>query len=261
VYTGIKDKVAIITGAGTGIGYAIASLLLENGANVVLNDLDKSLSEKAASELDDKFEGSCLPFEGDAGEITVIDELIAYTLHHFGKINFVIPNAGITLFGDFFEFSPEDFQKVVNLNLQGAFFLVQKATAIMKDQGSSGRVVLMSSITGIKSYPSLSAYSMTKAALQMLAKSLVLVLGKHQITINTFASGATLTERTALEEPDYAGAWGKLLPGGIVGKPQDIANTCLFLLSDEASHITGQTLVVDGGWTVIGRYPGDLDQT
>jgi len=259
VYSGIKNNVAIITGAGTGIGYAIASLLLENGANVVLNDRDKSVAEKAAADLDAKFSGKCRPFYGDAGEIKVIDELIKYTLEHFGKIDFVIPNAGITLFGDFFEFSPEDFQKVINLNLQGAFFLVQKASAIMKDQGAGGRIVLMSSITGIKSYPSLSAYSMTKAALRMLAKSLVLVLGQHQITINAIAPGATLTERTALEEPDYAGAWGKLLPGGIVGKPEDIANSCLFLLSKEAAHISGQTLVVDGGWTVIGRYPGDLD--
>lgn len=259
MYTGIKDKVAIVTGAGTGIGFAIASLLLQNGANVVLNDLDKTVSENAAQNLDTKYSGKCFPFSGDAGEIEVIDNLIKFTLQHFGKIDFVIPNAGITLFGDFFEFSPQDFQKVVNLNLQGAFFLVQKATAIMKDQGSGGRVVLMSSITGIKSYPSLSVYAMTKAALRMLARSLVLVLGEHQITINAIAPGATLTERTALEEPDYAGSWGKLLPGGSVGKPEDMANTCLFLLSKEASHISGQTLVVDGGWTVIGRYPGDLD--
>ena len=259
MYTGIKDKVAIITGAGTGIGFAIASLLLENGAKVVLNDLDKAVSEKAALQLNSQAPGQCLAYSGDAGEIDVIEALVSFTLENFGKINFVIPNAGITLFGDFFEFRPEDFHKVVNLNLQGAFFLVQKATAVMKTQGEGGRVVLMSSITGIKSYPSLAAYSMTKAALRMFAKSLVLVLGQHQITINAIAPGATLTERTAFEEPDYAGAWGKLLPGGNVGKPSDMANTCLFLLSEEAAHINGQTLVVDGGWTVIGRYPGDLD--
>ncbi|HMB62031.1 MAG TPA: SDR family oxidoreductase [Eudoraea sp.] len=260
MYSGIKGKVAIVTGAGTGIGYAIVALLLEAGAKVVMNDIDPDVAEKAASALDHSFPGACLAYPGDAGDIAVIDGLISFTLRNFERIDFVIPNAGITLFGDFFNFTPEDFRKVINLNLEGAFFLVQKATRIMKDQGDGGRVVLMSSITGIKSYPSLAAYSMTKAALRMLARSLVLVLGPHRITINAIAPGATLTERTAMEEPDYAGAWGKLLPTGNVGKPEDMAQTCLFLLSGEAAHINGQTLVVDGGWTVVGRYPGDLDQ-
>lgn len=258
MYTGIQDKVAIITGAGTGIGYAIASLLLESGALVVINDIDKAVAKKAALTLSEETSGSCLSFPGDAGDVTFVDALIKFTVERYGRIDFVIPNAGITLFGDFFDITPDDFQQVVNLNLQGAFFLVQKTSAIMKEQGTGGRIVLMSSITGIKSYPSLSVYSMTKAALRMLARSLVLVLGPHQITINAIAPGATLTERTALEEPDYAGAWGKLLPAGSVGKPIDMANTCLFLLSNEAAHINGQTLVVDGGWTVVGRYPGDL---
>lgn len=259
MYSGIKDKVAIVTGAGTGIGFAIVSKLLDSGAKVILNDVDPEVAEKASHELNIEHPGNCLPFAGDAGNIQIIEDLIKFTLTHYVRIDFVIPNAGITLFGDFFKFSPEDFQRVINLNLQGAFFLVQKATAIMKDQGNGGRVVLMSSITGIKSYPSLAAYSMTKAALRMLARSLVLVLGPHKITINAIAPGATLTERTELEEPDYAGAWGRLLPTGSVGKPEDMAHTCLFLLSKEAAHINGQTLVVDGGWTVVGRYPGDLD--
>ena len=100
---------------------------------------------------------------------------------------------------------------------------------------------------------------MTKAALQMMAKSLVLALAPYQITVNAIAPGATLTERTKEEEPDYAGTWGKLIPRGIVGKPNDVAEVCLFLLSDGAAHINGQTLVVDGGWTAIGRYPEDLE--
>ena len=249
---------AIITGAGTGIGYAIASLLLERGAHVVLNDIDEELTEKAVAALTKGAIGNCLSFSGDAADIDVIDGLIKFTVDHFGRIDFVIPNAGITLFGDFFDFSPEDFQRVINLNLQGAFFLVQRTSAIMKDQGTGGRIVLMSSITGIKGYPSLAVYSMTKAALRMLARSLVLVLGPYQITVNAVAPGATLTERTALEEPDYAGTWSKLLPSGKVGRPIDMANACLFLLSEDAGHINGQTLVVDGGWTAVGRYPGDL---
>jgi 3-oxoacyl-[acyl-carrier protein] reductase len=259
IYNGIEEKVAIITGAGMGIGYAIAELLLKNGARVVLNDVDKKVVENALVSLEKKFPDKCSVFVGDAADIEVIDRLVLFTLKQYNRIDFVIPNAGITLFGDFFKFKPEEFDKVIGLNLKGAFFLVQKTGEIMKTQGRGGRVILMSSITGIKGYPDLTAYSMTKAALQMMAKSLVLALAPYQITVNAIAPGATLTERTEKEEPDYAGTWGKLIPSGIVGKPLDMAETCLFLLSDGAAHINGQTLVVDGGWTAIGRYPKDLD--
>jgi 3-oxoacyl-[acyl-carrier protein] reductase len=259
IYTGIKEKVAIITGAGMGIGYAIAELLLKNGARVVLNEVDEKVAENTLIRLKKKFPDSCSLFIGDAGDVEVIDSLVHFTLEQYGRIDFVIPNAGITLFGDFFKFKPQEFDKVIGLNLKGAFFLVQKTGEIMKKQGDGGRVILMSSITGIKGYPDLTAYSMTKAALQMMAKSLVLALAPHEITVNAIAPGATLTERTKKEEPDYAGTWGKLIPRGIVGKPNDVAEACLFLLSDGAAHINGQTLVVDGGWTAIGRYPEDLE--
>ncbi len=255
----MQNKVAIVTGAGTGIGYAIAERLLSQGVHVVLNDIDDEQGERSLQALGENSKGKCLFFGGDAGSMKVIDALVEFTLSNFNRIDFVIPNAGMTLFGDFFEFTEENFQRVVNLNLQGAFFLVQKTVPLMKAQNEGGRIVLMSSITGIKSYPNLTAYSMTKAALRMMARNLVLALAPHEITINVIAPGATLTERTELEEPDYAGAWAKLVPRGVVGKPIDIANTCLFLLSKEAAHINGQTVVVDGGWTVVGRYPGDLD--
>ena len=99
---------------------------------------------------------------------------------------------------------------------------------------------------------------MTKAALIVMGKNLAFGLGEHGITVNTIAPGATLTERTQNEQPDYEGIWGKLNPNGRVGKPEDIANTGLFLLSDEAGHINGQTIPVDGGWTTAGKYPEDL---
>jgi 3-oxoacyl-[acyl-carrier protein] reductase len=117
---------------------------------------------------------------------------------------------------------------------------------------------MMSSQVGIRAYHRLSAYGMTKAALRMFAQNLAYELGQYGITINAIAPGATLTERTAQEQPDYEGIWGKLNPNGRVGKPEDVARTCLFLLSDEASHINGQTIPVDGGWTTAGKYPEDL---
>ncbi len=257
-YSGIQNKVAIVTGAGEGIGYAICELLVKGGAQVVLNDLEKESAEKAATTLDQSNPGRCLPFPGDAGEVATIDKMVDFALKQFGKIDFVVPNAGITLFGDFLEFTPESFQKVMQLNLQGAFFLAQRAAKEMIEQGTGGRMIMMSSQVGIQAYHRLTAYSMTKAALRMLARNLAYEMGQYQITVNAVAPGATLTERTQNEQPDYEGIWGKLIPRGVVGRPGDIAKTCLFLLSDEAAHINGQTIPVDGGWTVAGKYPEDL---
>lgn len=257
-YSGIKDKVAIVTGAGEGIGHAIAKLLVKAGANVVLNDIDEKRANHAASQFDACHTGNCVPFFGDAGDVPTINRMVDFAIAHFGHLDFVVPNAGITLFGDFLEFTPESFHKVLKLNLQGAFFLAQRAAKEMIKQGTGGRMVLMSSQVGIRAYHNLTAYGMTKAALQFMGQNLAYGLGKHQITVNTIAPGATLTERTAKEQPDYAGFWGKLNPNKRVGTPEDIANTCLFLLSDEASHINGQLLPVDGGWTTAGKYPEDL---
>ncbi|MBM1105200.1 SDR family oxidoreductase [Aurantibacter crassamenti] len=257
-YSGIKNKVAIITGAGEGIGYAIVELLLKAGANVVLNDVDEEKSKRAATKLDVLYDGSCLSFHGDSGDITTINNLVAFTIEQFGKVDFVIPNAAITIFGSFLETSTEGFQKTLQLNLHGAYFLVQRAAKEMIKQKSGGKVVLISSQVGIRAYKNLTAYAMTKAALRMMAVNLAYELGEHSINLNVVAPGATLTERTADEQPDYSGMWGQLNPNGRVGTPEDIAKTCLFLLSDDASHINGQTIPVDGGWTTAGKYPEDL---
>jgi 3-oxoacyl-[acyl-carrier protein] reductase len=250
-----EEQVAIVTGAGSGIGFEIVRQLVREGAFVVLNDLDESLAVEATVKISEESKGHCLPFSGDASRVDTIRQMVDHALHHFGRLDLVVANAGITLFSDFFTCRPEDFRQLMEVNLQAAFFLTQAAARQMKKQAEGGRILLMSSNISQRAYPYLTAYSMSKAALNMMARSLVVELSPFNININALAPGATLTDRTQLEDPDYAAVWSELIPIGRVGLPEDAAATALFLLSPAARHITGQTLVVDGGWAGVSRNP------
>lgn len=247
-------KVAIITGAGQGIGLEIARKLLETGSHVILNDLEKSLTEEAVASLSRIGKGAVLGCSGDSSSEEVISELVELAMHHFGKIDQVVANAGITLFGRFLEYSREDFNEVMRVNQAGTFFLAQAAARIMKNQVDGGSILLTSSVTAHQSHENLAAYAMSKAAIEMLAKNLVIELAPFGIRINAVAPGATLTERTT-SDPSYVTTWSKLTPLGRPANTTDIAEAAAFLLSDAARHITGQTLIVDGGWTSISPSP------
>jgi 3-oxoacyl-[acyl-carrier protein] reductase len=250
-----KNKVAIITGAGKGIGYEIARQLVHEGASVILNDIDDSLARQSASHLNETSPGNCFAVPGDAGDLDLIDKMVSEAVNQYGRVDIAIANAGCTLFNDFFDIDLKDFKKVIDLNLQGTFFLAQASARQMRNQNQGGRILLISSTIGVQAYPGLSVYSMTKSALHMMAKNLVLDLSPHNITINVVAPGATITERTLLEDPLYEKLWSEIIPKGRTAFPKDIANASLFLLSNESEHITGQTLVIDGGWTSTSPYP------
>lgn len=248
-----QDKVAIVTGAGQGIGLEICRQLVHQGARVILNDMDDALLEKAAKTITED-QSICRAYPGDASDIKFIQQLVTESEKAFGKLDIAIANAGITLFGDFFDYKPDDFFKVMNLNLAGSFFLTQAAAIQMRKHNTQGRILLMSSVTGHQAHKNLAAYGMTKAALEMLAKTLVVELSPFQITINAVAPGATLTERTA-SDPSYKDTWARITPTGRPATVNDIAHAALFLVSPDAGHITGQTLVVDGGWTSTSPSP------
>ncbi|GAB2479625.1 MAG: SDR family oxidoreductase [Cytophagales bacterium] len=249
-----NPKVAIITGAGQGIGLEIARKLVENGGQVILNDLEKSLTEEAVANLSRMGKGSVLGCSGDSADEAVIDQLISLALENFGRIDQVVCNAGITLFGSFLDYSRADFLEVMRVNQAGTFFLTQAAARVMREQENGGAILFTSSVTAHQSHENLAAYAMSKAAVEMLAKNLVLELAPLGIRVNAIAPGATLTERTT-SDPDYAATWSKLTPTGRPASTTDIAEAAFFLLSDSARHITGQTLVVDGGWTSISPSP------
>ena len=227
--------------------------MAREGANVVLNDLDPILARQGAEGIQ-KEHGNCVGLPGDAADIAFIQSMVGTAVKQFRALDIVVANAGITLFGEFLTYKPEDLHNVLRLNLVGTFFLVQQAALQMKAQGTGGRILLMSSVTGHQAHKNLAAYGMTKAALEMLAKNLVIELSPYNITVNTIAPGATLTERT-LHDADYEKTWARITPTGRPSTPRDIAQAALFLVSPHAGQITGQSLVVDGGWSSTSPSP------
>jgi glucose 1-dehydrogenase len=247
----LHEKVAIVTGAGQGIGLEVCRKFLDQGCAVILNDIDEALALRAAGSLDPQ---RCVAVGGPADDLKIIRKMIQTAVKKFGSVDIAVANAGITLFGDFFEYNQEHFQKVIQTNLQSSFFLTQQAAIQMREQKSGGAVVLMSSVTAHQAHRNLSAYGMSKAAIEMMAKNLVLDLSPHRIRINAVAPGATNTERT-LQDKNYQTIWSGITPMGRPATTNDIAEAVCFLASDQARHITGQTLVVDGGWTSVSPEP------
>lgn len=249
-----KNKSAIVTGAGQGIGLQIAKSLAEEGANIILNDIDQTLADAAADEIRGVTKGNCISVPGDSSVITLIQKMVSTAVEEFGHLDVAIANAGITLFGDFFTYQPEAFYRVLQVNLGGSFFLAREAANQMKKQKTGGSLLFMSSVTGHQAHKNLAVYGMTKAALEMLAKSLVIELSAHKINVNAIAPGATKTNRT-LNDANYESTWSKITPMGRPATVEDISNAALFLVSDKSRHITGQSLIVDGGWTSVSPSP------
>jgi 3-oxoacyl-[acyl-carrier protein] reductase len=247
------DHSVIITGAGQGIGFEIARQLALQGASVLLNDIDDKICLAAINKIRSE-SGNCIGMSGDAGDVSFINKMVDRAEDEFGKVDIAIANAGITLYADFFDYAPDAFNKVMQLNLAGSFFLAQAAAKKMKEQKSGGSILFMSSVVGHQAHKNLAAYAITKAGLEMLAKNLVIELSAYNISVNAIAPGATLTERT-LEDKEYTKTWSRITPLGRPASTSEIAHAALFLVSPASRHITGQSLIIDGGWTSVSPSP------
>lgn len=242
----LKGKVAMVTGGTRGIGYAIVKLFLENGASVALCGSRQGTVDKALAQL--KAEKESYPVIGmcpDLQDPEAVVKAVENVKEHFGRLDIMVNNAGVSARESIYEYKPEDFEKVMNLNVNAVFYCAQAAAKVMKEQGG-GVILNTSSMVSIYGQPSGVAYPASKFAVNGLTKSLARELGKDNIRVNAVAPGITRTEMVAVLPEEMIKPLIAAIPLGRVGDPEDVANAFLFLASDMASYVTGEILSVDG---------------
>lgn len=240
----LDKKTAVVTGAGRGIGFEIAKRFIKQGAHLVLSDISEELLSKARSAL--QKHGEVISVVCDVSDPEQISELMNKTKEHFGSVDVLVNNAGVTRDTLLMRMKEEDWDFVLKVNLKGAFLATQSAARIMLKQ-RSGRIINISSVVGLMGNAGQANYSASKAGLIGLTKSSAKELASRGVTVNAIAPGYIETEMTENLPEAARQAFLDNIPLKRPGTPEDIADTALFLASDLASYITGQVIQVDGG--------------
>ena len=242
----LKDKTAIITGGGTGIGLATARAICKEGAKVILFGRRKEKLEKAVEKLRE----SEIIVQGDMTNNNDLDKRINETLHNFKKIDILVNNAGLFNGSPLHEISDSQWDEIMDINIRSVFQLTRRVLPVMLSQ-KYGSIIHISSILGLIAVPQVAAYNVSKGALNQFSRSIAVEYGSSGIRSNSICPGLIATDMTAdlMKDADLMKEWSKEYPIGRFGKPEDVANACLYLASDESSFVTGITLPVDGGFT------------
>ena len=243
-----ENKVAVITGGNSGMGYGTAKVLKELGATVIITGRRKQAIDLAAKEL------GIHAILSDQGNLEDIDQLVSEVSQKFGKIDILFINAGISGTSSIELTTPDNFDNMMNVNFRGVYFTLSKFIPYLNDGAS---VVLLSSVLASTVSPGLAVYSASKAAVSSLMKTAAIELAPRKIRVNAISPGAIDTElfsKMGMDEQALAGMTDYLVsltPIGRIGKPEEIGQLVAFLSSDEASFITGSEYVIDGGSTLL----------
>ena len=247
----LENRVAIVTGGARSIGYAIARRFLEEGARVVVADIDQDAGSSAVQELGSL--GAVRFVACDVGDSTSVANLVAATVSVFGAIDVLVNNAAIIVRAEFLEVSEADFDRVIRVNIKGALLCGQAVARHMVERvkagGKPGSIVNLSSVNAVFAIANQVPYSVSKGGINQLTKVMALSLAEHGIRVNAIGPGSIATDMLATAMVDTE-ARRRLLsrtPLGRIGEPKEIAAIAAFLASDEASYITGQTIYADGG--------------
>jgi NAD(P)-dependent dehydrogenase (short-subunit alcohol dehydrogenase family) len=241
----LAGKAVLVTGAGRGIGRALELGLAGEGALVHVNDLEE-LAETAAA-LPEAQRGLELAYDvSDPGQIR---DMFA----RLDRLDVLVNCAGITGWIDLAAPSEETWDRVLDTNVKGTFFCSTEAARLMRNGG--GSIVNVSSVVAVRGLRNLAAYAASKGGIDALTIQLACELAPHGIRVNAIAPGATNVERNVADDPRYAEVWAPLIPLGRIAEPEQMVGPVVFFASEESSHVTGQVLYVDGGWTVAGSFP------
>jgi len=241
----LESKTALVTGASKGVGKGIALELARAGANVIVNYNTDSAGAEATSGEIRAMAREAITVQGDVGMAADVDRMFARALEKFPRLDILVNNAGVQTCKPLLDLTEAEWDRTLRTNLKGCFLCTQRAGRHMR--GTGGRIVNIGSGCNKVAFPNLVDYTASKGGIEMFTKVAAVELGPHRITVNCVAPGAVEIERTQLEAGDYAATWAKLTPLGRVGQPVDVARAVVFLASDAAEFITGQTIWVDGG--------------
>ena len=235
----LTNKTAIVTGAGRGIGKGIAVALAKDGYNIVAADLNKADAEAVAEELNG------MGVECDVANAASVEALFKQTVEKFGKLDALVNNAGIYPFVPFDKMTETDWDKVMAVNLKSVFLCSHEAAKVLPP---GGRIVSVSSVASLIGFEGLAHYCASKGGINGFTRALALELAPRKITVNAVAPGAINTPGASGGNDEQIKQTVALIPLARMGEPADIANTVAFLVSDKSDYITGQVIVVDGGW-------------
>ena len=244
-----KNKTAIVTGAAKGIGYGIALALAKGGSNVVLADMDESSNKNSAKEIEKETGSKCIAVKCDVSKKEEVDNLVKTAVEKFGEVDILVNNAGIFPYKSFLEMEESDWDKVLDINLKSVFLVSQAAVKVMKE---GSKIVSISSVASLIGFENLTHYCASKGGINGLTRAMALELAPKKINVNAVAPGAIRTPGADWESmsEEEAKQTISLVPWGRIGLPEDIANAVIFLSSPQSDYITGQIIVVDGGWTL-----------
>lgn len=246
----LDNKVALVTGSDSGIGQGIAKAFAESGADVVVTwRTDRAGAEETARMVTDAGR-QALIVQVDVADASAVEAMFAELDARFGRIDIMVNNAGIGSNGAVHDLAFDDWQRVLDVNLNGTFRCSALAARRMLAQGDGGRIINITSVHEEACSSTGSAYNASKAAVRNLTRTQAIELAPHGITVNVIAPGMIVTpmNKRAQDDPDYLAWAAAQIPARRAGYPEDIANMAVFLASDAASYCTGSTFFVDGGW-------------